>query len=357
MRKYYLDNIRWMTVVLVAIYHVIYMFNGIATDGVVGPVTAVRWQDGIQYLLYPWFMVLLFLVSGMCAKYTLERQSDREFIRRRTRKLLVPSTIGLFVFHWMQGAINMELSGAFETISENVPVFTLYPIMAVSGIGVLWFIQMLWIFSVLLVGVRKLNFSNMAERFPAQPVLLASLGALVWLYAQVLNTPVIAVYRFGIYGLTFFLGYCLFSQERITDTLVKYGWIYAILAAALGAANVWVYYGQNYAVEPVVNSPLSVAYAWFACLAILGLMKRYANRTNTLASWMSRKNWGLYIFHYLPLSACALALRNTGIPGGWIYVLSGAAAFLGAWLLYELISHIPVLRWCILGIKKEKQNV
>ena len=26
MRKYYLDNIRWMTVILVVVYHVIYMY-------------------------------------------------------------------------------------------------------------------------------------------------------------------------------------------------------------------------------------------------------------------------------------------------------------------------------------------
>ena len=27
MRKHYLDNIRWMTVILVVVYHVIYMYN------------------------------------------------------------------------------------------------------------------------------------------------------------------------------------------------------------------------------------------------------------------------------------------------------------------------------------------
>ena len=27
MRKHYIDNIRWMTVVFVVIYHVIYMYN------------------------------------------------------------------------------------------------------------------------------------------------------------------------------------------------------------------------------------------------------------------------------------------------------------------------------------------
>ena len=37
MRKIYLDNVRWMTVVLVVIYHVVFMFNGVSTAGVIGP--------------------------------------------------------------------------------------------------------------------------------------------------------------------------------------------------------------------------------------------------------------------------------------------------------------------------------
>ena len=93
MRKYYIDNIRWFTIVLVVIYHVIYMYNGILTEGVTGPITSIRYQDSIQYFLYPWFMVILFIVSGMCAKYYLDNHSEKEFIRARTRKLLVPSTI------------------------------------------------------------------------------------------------------------------------------------------------------------------------------------------------------------------------------------------------------------------------
>ena len=35
-RKLYLDNIRWMTVVLVVIYHVVYMCNGVQPFGVIG---------------------------------------------------------------------------------------------------------------------------------------------------------------------------------------------------------------------------------------------------------------------------------------------------------------------------------
>ena len=38
-RRIYLDNIRWITVCIVVIYHVIYMFNGVQTFGVIGSVS------------------------------------------------------------------------------------------------------------------------------------------------------------------------------------------------------------------------------------------------------------------------------------------------------------------------------
>ncbi|WP_307999173.1 acyltransferase family protein, partial [uncultured Gemmiger sp.] len=102
-RKLYVDNIRWVTVVLVVIYHVIYMFNGVQPFGVIGPFRANQLQDCFQYLVYPWFMALLFVVSGMSARYYLQSHTTKQFLKDKTRKLLVPSTIGLFVFQWLLG--------------------------------------------------------------------------------------------------------------------------------------------------------------------------------------------------------------------------------------------------------------
>ena len=155
MRKYYVDNIRWATVVLVVIYHVIYMYNGVATAGVIGPFSEVQYQDAVQYLLYPWFMVILFIISGMSSRYYLEKHTIKEFVTSKTRKLLVPSTIGLFVFQWILGYFNMAISHAFDHMPDTMPKIILYLIMAVSGTGVLWYIQLLWIFSMGLVLVRK----------------------------------------------------------------------------------------------------------------------------------------------------------------------------------------------------------
>ena len=157
MRKYYLDNIRFGTIILVVIYHVIYMFNGILTAGVIGPITTIRYQDGIQYLLYPWFMVILFLISGMCSRFYLEHHSGKEYFKARTRKLLVPSTIGLLVFGWIQGFLNMTISNALTPLTGQVPGIVMYLILAVTGTGVLWTIQVMWICSLILLLVRRIE--------------------------------------------------------------------------------------------------------------------------------------------------------------------------------------------------------
>lgn len=358
MRKYYLDNIRWGTIMLVVLYHVLYMFNGTLTDGVIGSVTDFHGQDSLAYLLYPWFMVLLFIVSGMCARYYLEQHSDKEFFQARTRKLLVPSTIGLFVFGWIQGYFNMAISDAFRMIPDNIPIFVRYSIMVVSGTGVLWTIQVMWICSLILLLIRKLEKNRLWKLGKRAGILvLLLLGVAVWGSAQILNTPVIVVYRFGIYGFSFLLGYYVLSHEEVTDELVRYSIPLLVAAVLLGGLYLVIYNGTNYATEPVVNCPLAIAYAWITCLAVLGAMKRWGNRTGAFASFMTKRSFGLYVFHYLALSIAAYSMVSlVHMKGVAVYILSAIAAFGGGLLLNAIISRIPVVRWCVLGIKKEKRQ-
>ena len=159
-RRIYLDNIRWITVVIVVIYHIIYMFNGVQPFGVIGPFKKHQLQDAFQYVVYPWFMALLFVVSGMSARYYLEKHDTKTFVREKTRKLLVPSTIGLLVFQWILGYYNMKISGALDQLSA-MPKPVLYGLFALSGTGVLWYIQMLWLFSMLLLLVHRIDRSDM----------------------------------------------------------------------------------------------------------------------------------------------------------------------------------------------------
>ena len=309
MRKKYMDNIRWMTVVLVVLYHVVYMFNGVETAGVIGPFSETQYQDAFQYIVYPWFMLLLFVVSGACARYYLENHTHKEFIKSRTRKLLVPSTIGLFVFQWILGYYNMQNSGAFDRL------FNL---------------------------CKKVNV----------PVLLG-LSAAVWGMAQCLNTPVIVVYRFGIYGTGFLIGYLCISHGEVMERLQGWWAPLTLSAVLLGAAFMVCYWGKPYAEHEILDTPLCNVFAWITVLAVLAFMKKWGDFENRCTVWMGRKAWGLYIFHYLPLAACAWHLTSGGkqIPAIYVYPAVLTAAFAGAFLLNECIRENKCLVkiWSNLG--------
>ena len=222
MRKYYLDNIRWATVLAVVFYHVLFMYNHTLTAGVAVAVTDFAGQDALQYLLYPWFMVVLFLVSGACTRYALDKRSAKAFLAERTRKLLVPSTLGLLVLGWAQGYFNMAFSGAFTNIPAGVPALVLYLIMVLSGTGVLWTCHVLWVCALVLLAVRRIEGGRLLAKCAALPCwAVVLLGVAAWAAAQVLNMPVIAVYRFGIYLFSYLAGYYVFSQQVVVDALAR----------------------------------------------------------------------------------------------------------------------------------------
>ncbi len=355
MRKHYLDNIRWITVVIVVIYHVFYMYNAEGIPGVVGNISGfkVQYWDAFQYLTFPWFMFLLFMVSGISSRLYLDNHTDKEFFKSRTTKLLVPSTIGLFAFQFIQGYFNTRLSNAMN-VMKTVPAFVAFMIMAVSGIGVLWYIQLLWIFSAVLIPVRKIEKDRLWNLAGETNIIVIILMAvLVYGVAQILNTPIICVYRFGYYGLAFLLGYFVFSHDEVIDVLKKHAIWLIFVAAALAITFSIVYFGENYADAPVYKTPLFTSFGWFASIAFLGMSAKYLDFSNRFTTVMNKYSWGLYVFHYLGLSLIAAYIAPKGIfPFSVVYLISLVSAFVVAYVLYELISRLPFFRWAVLGIKK-----
>lgn len=358
MRKQYIDNIRWITVMIVVVYHVIYMFNGVQLFGVIGPFKEYQIQDAFQYLVYPWFMALLFVVSGMSTKFYLDHHTIKELVKDKTRKLLVPSTIGLFVFQWIMGYFNIAISGGLDVI-YTLPKPLIYVIMAISGTGVLWYIQMLWIFSMLLLLVCKIDKNRLLTIGEKTPVWLLLLLTIIYYgMAQIGNLP-ITVYRFGIYGFCFFIGYFIFSHDVVIERLSKY-WLYLdIVAIALGISYTLRYFGLDYATSPVLNNVHACVFSWIAILAIFATMNKYGNFSNSITKFMRKEAWGIYIFHYLTLAMTAYSLKLyvPNMKPVFVYVICFIASFVGAILLNEIVSRIPILRWCVLGIKKEKKDV
>lgn len=356
-RKTYLDNIRWATVVLVLVYHAFYYFNAQGVLGGFSPFSEVQYQDAILYFVYPWFMVLLFVIAGMSARYALDKRSEKEFRRDRTGKLLVPSTLGLLVFYWISGYFTVWASGGWEQMPKEMPGFVRYLIAAASGIGPLWFAQMLWVFSMLLLLLRKLDRKDALFRCFGKINAWSALVfiPLIWASAQVLNTPVVTVYRFGIYFTAYLLGYYVFAHEGMQASLEKNAIAYSVAAVLLGIIYSWYYFGTNYAEDACLKSLFTAVYLWIAVLAVLGAGKKWFGCENGFCRFMTRQSSGIYMLHCAIMSPVCWGLRFwLGLPAAMVYIL-GIILTLGLSIAFnELLRRIPVIRFFVLGIRKKR---
>ena len=368
MRKHWIDNLRWVTVLSVLLYHVVYFFNNKGVFGGIGGFgeypACPQYQDVVMYILYPFFMPLLFILAGIGSRYALERRSAKEWFKARTRKLLVPSTIGLFVFHWMVGYFNTVIaqqSGAFD----KVPAVAKYMIMAVSGTGPLWFIQVLWLLCLVLLIVRALDkkdklWSRCGKAGIAVVILL---GVLFWAGEQTLvKNPrpesldgLLNLYKPLFYLVPFLLGYFVFSHEAVQEKLAK-AWIPLLAAAVVaGAALVITTFGQDNTSPVYLGAPLNCLYGWLACLALMAWFKAKFDRTGKFADYMTRSSFGLYIVHYLVVASLGYMMKTyTQLPPWSMYLILAVAVFTLSPALYELLRRIPFVRWAVFGESRRK---
>ncbi len=376
MRKHFLDNLRWSVVLMVLVYHVFYNFNAEGVFGGVGSFADVQYQDIILYVLYPWFMVALFLVSGVCSRYALASKGPGEFVRSRTVKLLVPSTVGLFVFQWILGCFNTRIAGAWDSI----PSFARYPAMVLSGVGPLWFIQLLWLYSLLAAMLFRIfqvkdhgaasgpsadcadavpvgRHATSGRKLASGLALIVGGFLLLWGAAQSqIDSPSTAqgllnLYRPAFYIVPFLLGYFIFSDERVQRLLSEIS--LPLLVAAVAGAVLYTlhYFGTDYTSPSCLQSVWTNLYAWVATLAMFGCYKRWADRASPVADYLTRSSFGLYIVHMTVCTGLCFVLKSSGLPVWSIYCLALAGTAAGSVLLYELLRRIPVLRWCVFGIR------
>jgi peptidoglycan/LPS O-acetylase OafA/YrhL len=362
MRKYWIDNLRWVTVLLVLLYHVIYFYNNKGVFGGIGGFgDGPQYQDVVMYILYPWFMPLLFILAGISAKYALEKRSAKEWFKSRSRKLLVPSTIGIFFIGAVIGWINTYTSPGATAI-KSLPFPIKYLIWALSGIGPLWFIQDLWLLSIILLIIRKIDakghFMNLCSK--AGIVSIISMGVMFWLgHKTLVMEPnpagiggLLNLYKPIFYLIPFLMGYFIFSHNSVQE---KIGGLWIPLMICSGISGIILIvtgFGKDNTSPQYLCSPLNNIYGYLMCLAMMGWFKSKFDIKCKFASYMTVSSYGIYIVHYLIIAALGTALKlHTQLPPACMYIILTIAVFTLSPLLYEILRRIPFIRFCVLGEK------
>ena len=356
-RLYFLDNLRWMIVIFVIIYHVFYIFN---CSGVSSNFTTqgIPCFDAFLAFVYPWFMILMFAIAGCSARYALQKRSGKEFIKDRNRRIFIPCIAGMFAYGWITGYIGTLYSPDAQSM-KLAPKWIQVMIIILTGTGPLWFGQLLFVICLILMLIRKLDKNQKLLKLGEKanlPVLIALIIP-VWLSSMVLIMPYVTIYRLGIYGFTFLLGYYVLSHESVQERLEKFAIWLIISAMILGIIVTILYYGKNYAADFVLQNLLVNAYAWLMTIALFGIGRKYLNFQNIFTRFMTSRSQSYYLLHYTIISLLGwFCMEKLNLPFGMYYLIIAAGTAIFLPLVTELLIRIPVLNRVLLGMTASRKD-
>lgn len=373
MRKHYLDNIRFLTIFFVVIFHVYFYYNNIGTEAMFAGLKpyegAVTFAGIYQYFVYPWFMLLLFVVAGISARYALEKRTERQFLKERVDKILAPSTLGVLAFGWLGGYV-IYLHTARGNMPESVPAFVRVIIILCCGIGALWFCHVLFVAALFLLLIRKIAGKcstddekicgwidqKLSHGIPFV-IVMAAVYFVFWGGSHILNMLLITFYRNGIYIPAFLAGYYLFSNESVMEKIKNAVLLLGICAAVSGIFYIVRCYGMAYTDKDVLSRWDLNLYAFFMVLLVLGAGPKWLDFSNNFTNYMGKCCFGIYVLHIPVLLVINYLLAGKELPLTVVYGIELVGGFVVSILLYEVIRRIPVLRYWILGIRKQRNNV
>jgi glucan biosynthesis protein C len=248
-----------------------------------------------------WGMPLLFLVSGMGARYALRSRSAGAFIRERLGRLLVPLLTGLVVLVAPMFYLNRVGEPGFHEPYWRFWLRFLNPAAIATGIPArgtwrsggeefdpahLWFLFSLLVFSIVLVpafgylrrpkGARLVDrLAGLTERHPALALLAAAVPVMAVEASFGPDTNTGGWERLA-YICFFLYGYLLACDRRFEQTLRRLRWWalgWAVLASVLLAVAAKILDPSEADVVSGISPPVSAAQGlagWLWTAAILG---------------------------------------------------------------------------------------
>jgi hypothetical protein len=350
-RKYYIDNLRWLCVLLLFPYHTFMVFNGFGESFYVKGASVMSTTFILQ-AIWPWLMPLMFVLAGISSAFALQKRSNAQYVKERVFRLLIPLIFGILLLVPLQTYIAERFHNGYSSgyFTQYILFFTKPTDLTgyAGGFtpGHLWFLLYLFVISLAALPLmrlyqkssKKLNF----VRVPTAALLpLFLIPGLMQIILDIGGKSV------GEYFAFFMLGYIVLSDESVLQKLKKARW-WLTLTAAVPIA-LYPFVGE--ALPELAFEVFYSFYAWTAVLALLGLGGQYLNFQNKATMYLSNASFSLFIFHQQWIVVIAYFALSTlpGIPLQMIAIAAGGFAL--TLITYEIARRVPILR-IIFGIKK-----
>lgn len=354
MRKYYIDNLRWLCVLLLFPYHTFMVYNAFGESFYIkGPDIAS--VSKVIIGIYPWIMPLLFVIAGASSMYALKARPPREYIKERISKLLVPLLFGILLLVPMQTyfaeVFHNQYAGGY--LQQYALFFTKPTDLSGYHGGFtpahLWFLLYLFVISFVCLPImwryQKSKKKPAVHKIPL-PALLGMF--IIPVFSQAILD--IGGKSVGEYLTYFLFGYFIISDDMVQGKLEKYRFV--LLGLALLGLIPYTLWGLKLEARSVALFELLYSFsAWTAVLAALGLGKRYLSFHNKWTEYLSRASFSIYVFHqqWIVLAAYFALMWVKNIPLQMVFII--AVSTICTFLSYAVLKRVSVAR-LMFGMKK-----
>jgi glucan biosynthesis protein C len=356
MRKYYIDNIRIICILLLFPFHTCMIFNTFNEPFYVFSAPVTIFSEFVD-VVYPWWMNLLFTIAGISSAYALKTRSGNEYAKERVSKLLIPLLFGIAMLIPVQTYIadvfhNNYAGGYFEHYSIFFTKFT--DLTGYDGgftPAHTWFMLYLFVISMISFPIM-LWYNKRDKKIDGSKI---TMPMIIPMFAIILlMTPIVELggKSVGESLACFLIGFFMLNLEEIQDKLVKYRMSLGVLWILLMALRSFMSLNSlgNELAWDIEQRVLS----WIGILAILGIGKKYLNFNNKFTQYFSPAAFPMYFFHQsiLVFIAFHIVKLTKIIPLQFVLIL--VMSFVITLLSYEIFRRFSVTCF-IFGIKNKSK--
>lgn len=354
MRKYYIDNLRWLTLLILIPYHTAMAWNVWDEPNYIF-FEGNRIISSIVVFFSPYFMPLLFVLAGISTKYALKKRTAKEYLAERVNKLFIPLLFGTIVhmpiLSYIGDKFNCSYSDGF--LAHYAVFFTKYTDLTGAdggfSFGQFWFLLYLLIISLVSVGIFKIIKIipvKMEKSFPFPVVLL--LGLPLPLLNECLSIGGKSLME---YLYLFLIGYFVFTDEKITDTTQKYCSILLCAGFAAAFLNIYLFIWTDKEYV-VLNTFAKFMAEWLMIIALIGFSKKCLNFSGKISHYMKTRSFLFYIYHFLWVVLFQYFLYNfVGNNTAVLFIGTLPLAYPTTFICCEISIRIPLLCY-LTGTKK-----
>jgi glucan biosynthesis protein C len=383
-RKYYFDWLRVIAMLCVFVFHCTRFFDN---EGWHLKAPLAQQNDILGtargLVLWVWLMELFFLAAGFATFYALRSRSPVQYLLERVKRLLVPLyTVGMFILVVPQfyfelfshGTITLTFwkwlpdfyRGLPGSLLPANPLISPVNLVPYTFSGHLWFIQMLFLISLVFLPLILLLRSAHGQRFVARLAGWAARPGGIFLFVIPLALARVALNwlpmhsdhtwgDFLWYGFYFVIGFIIAGDERFVESMKKYTWLclglWIVLFVGVGGAlqfalnaNLDRGHGLSlvYAIWQVAYSVVS----WSSIVFLVSLGAQHLNFPNRFLAYSNEAVLPFYIFHQTIILIVGWFVLTWQIGTLAKFAIIAAISFPVIMILYEgLVRHIGFMRF------------